>query len=175
MKNRRVKITIAASLMVILLACNIGPLSIDLGAGGGDESPAGESGAAAGIEAGINSPAQGATLSAGPVEIAYYATGVDGVATVELSVNGEVLSMVSNPDTTEQVVALKHTWEPEISGSHTIRVRAMDAKGNWSNYAAATVMVESSQPVQQDNQPVQQDNQPQRQSKFQLPLQHQRR
>lgn len=157
MKKRMLKITIAASLMVVMLACNIGPLSIDLGGGGGSDSPAGEAGTAAGIETGINAPAQGAALSAGPVEIAYYATSVDGVATVELSVNGEILSMVSNPDTSEQVVALKYTWEPEVSGSHTIRVRAMDAKGSWSDYAAVTVNVAAPPQTQPDSQAEQPD------------------
>ena len=159
MHKRILIITIAAFLLAIVLACNIGPLSIDLGLGGDSDSPSGDAGNAGGIEAGINGPVQGAVISAKPIEIAYYATSVDGVATVELSVDGEILNIHSNPDTSQQVVALKYSWDPSVSGSHTIRVRAQDAKGNWSNYAASTVTVELAQSGQQDDQAGQQDNQ----------------
>ena len=155
MKKRLWIIGIAAGLLVVLLACSIGPLTIDLGGGGNGDSGSGDAASASGIEAGINAPAPGAVLPEGPAEIAYYATSVDGVATLELSVNGEVLSTVSNPDDSQQVTALKYTWEPAVSGSHTIRVRAMDSKGNWSNYAAVTVTVESSQAAPTDSQPSQ--------------------
>ncbi len=154
MKKRLAIVLIAGMLLFVLLACSIGPLTIDLGLGGDEDTSSNGASAGGGIEAGVNSPAPGAVIPAGPSEIAYYATSVDGVATIELSVDGEVLSTVSNPDTSQQVVALKYTWEPTVSGSHTIRVRAMDAKGNWSNYAAVSVTVESSQTGQQDSQPV---------------------
>lgn len=143
MKKRINIIAAAALLLSILLACSIGPLTIDLGGGSGDEGNGDEAPAGDGAEAGISAPAAGATLPAGTVEIAYYATSVDGVASVELSVDGEILSITGSPDTSEQVVALKYAWDPATSGSHTIRVRAMDAKGNWGDYAAVTVNVEA--------------------------------
>jgi hypothetical protein len=158
MKKNILLITIILLLLTILLACSIGPLTIDLGLGGdSDISADGESGdgSVGGVEVGITSPAQGAIFPMGPVEIAYYATSVDGIASVELSVNGEVLSTNTNPDPSQQVVALKYSWDPAASGSHTIRVRALDANGNWSNYAVSTVTVESSSPAQQDDQPTQ--------------------
>ena len=160
MKERIFRYITVSFLLFVVLACNIGPLSIDLGMGGGDDSPADAPGAASSIEAGINAPMQGASLSSGPTEIAYYATSVDGVASVELSVNGEVLSMTSSPDTSEQVVALNYNWTPAVSGSHTIRVRAMDAKGNWSEYAMVSVNVSAPPQAQPDSQTQGQANPP---------------
>lgn len=155
MKRRFSILLIATILLLTLLACNIGPLSIDLG-GTAESEDAGDGVASESeIEAGINAPAPNAVLPVGPAEIAYYATSIDGVAAIELSVNGEVLSTVASPDTSQQVVALKYSWTPTISGSHTIRVRAMDAKGNWSDFAAVTVNVESSQQAQPNNPPAQ--------------------
>lgn len=155
MKKKLFLIAITALLLSILLACSIGPLTIDFGLGGdSDTSSDGDNveGSVGGIEAGINSPAQGAVLPMAPFEIAYYATSVDGIASVELSVNGEVLSTITNPDTSQQVVALKYSWDPAAPGSHTIRVRAQDAKGNWSDYEVSMITVEASQPAQ-PNQP----------------------
>jgi len=159
MKKRLLISSAAFTLLLFMLACNLGPLTIDFGGGGDGDSSSGDS-ADGGIEAGINAPANGATLSAGPTEIAYYATSVDGVASLELSVNGEVLSTVTNPDTSQQVTALKYSWEPTTAGSHTIRVRALDAKGNWSEYAIVTVNVSPPPQAQPESQPQDQADAP---------------
>ncbi len=145
MNKNILQIAITVLLLSVLLACSIGPLTIDLGGGGDNAGADNGENADASIEAGINAPAQGANLPAGPTEIAYYATSLNGVASIELSVDGEVLSTVASPDTSEQVVALKYTWDPAVPGSHTIRVRALDSKGAWSEYAVVTVNIESSQ------------------------------
>ena len=155
MKRRFSILLIATILLLVLLACDIGPLSIDLGGTQESEDAEREVSPESEITAGINAPAANTVLSAGPTEIAYYATSIDGVAAIELSVNGEILSTVASPDTSQQVVALKYSWTPAISGSHTIRVRAMDANGKWSDYAAVTVNVESSQQAQPNNPPAQ--------------------
>jgi hypothetical protein len=114
-------------------------MSIDLGFGGDGDS--GQAKGAA-IEAGIDSPSNGATLQMEPVEIAYHATSTEGVSSIELSINGEVVSPYTSPDTSQKVVALNYTWEPKVSGSHTIRMRAQNSEGTWSDFSAATVNVE---------------------------------
>lgn len=130
---------IILTLLLVIVACDIGPMSIDFGIGGDGDSSQTQGGA---IEAGIDSPANGATLKMEPIEIAYHATSTEGVASVELSINGEVVSPYTSPDTSQKVVALNYTWEPKVSGSHTIRVRAQNSKGVWSDFSAATVNVE---------------------------------
>lgn len=155
MKRRFSILVIATILLLTVLACDIGPLSIDLGGTQESEDVEREAAPESEIKAGINAPAANTVLPDGPTEIAYYATSVDGVAMVELSVNGEILSAVPSPDPSQQVVALKYSWTPVVSGSHTIRVRAMDSQGNWSDFAAVTVNVEAAQQAQANNPPAQ--------------------
>lgn len=145
MEKKRIYFFSILLLMVVVLACSIGPVTIDLG-GGGDDN--GGSSSAGSIETGINAPAAGATLQMSPSEIAYHATSTDGIAMIELSVNGEVKSSIVSPDPSQQVVALKYTWQPVVSGSHTIRVRAQSSKGAWSEYSTVTVNVEGAQQAQ---------------------------
>ena len=135
MKRIRVVATVLMLLLVII-ACDIGNLSVDLGGGGESSQPQGQA-----VEAGVDSPSNGATLPMGPVEIAYHATSPEGVSAIELSVNGEVVSSFASPDSDQNVIALKHTWQPSVSGSHTIRVRAQNSAGAWSDFSAVTVNI----------------------------------
>ncbi len=139
MKRIKVVITVLMLLLVII-ACDIGNLSVDLGGGGESRQPQGQA-----VEAGVDSPSNGATLPMGPVEIAYHATSTEGVSAVELSINGEVVSSFASPDSDQNVIALKHIWQPSVSGSHTIRVRAQNSVGAWSDFSAVTVNIEDGQ------------------------------
>lgn len=139
MKRVRTGVTILILLLVII-ACDIGNVSIDLGGGGESSQPQERA-----VEAGIDSPSNGATLPMDPIEISYHATSTEGVATIELSVNGEVVSSIDSPDSDQNVIALKYTWQPSVSGSHTIRVRAQNSAGAWSDFSAATVNIENGQ------------------------------
>ncbi|MCD6356045.1 MAG: hypothetical protein J7L66_02070 [Anaerolineaceae bacterium] len=131
-------------LLLFVLACDIGNLSIDFGKGNSGESQGGS------IEASIDSPSNGATLPMGPVEIAYHATSPDGVSAIELSINGEIVNSFINPESGQLAVAQNYTWQPNVSGSHTIRVRAQSASGAWSDYSATTISIKAEQ-QQQDN------------------------
>lgn len=147
MKRAKIIVTVVILLLVII-ACDIGDLSIDLGGGGDSSQPQGGP-----VEAGIDSPGNGATLPMGPIEIAYHATSTEGVSSIELSINGEVVSSVPSPDSNQKVVALKYTWQPSVSGSHTIRVRALNSTGAWSDFSAATVNIEGGQQPPQQQEP----------------------
>ena len=137
-------VVIGLILLLVIIACDIGPISIDLGGEGEGSQPK-----AASVEAGIDSPGNGTSLPMGPVEIAYHATSTEGVSFVELSVNGEVVSSIASSDLTQKVVALKYTWQPNVSGSHIIRVRAQNSAGAWSDFSTATINIEGEQQVQQ--------------------------
>lgn len=136
MKKEKYFIGLLLTLLVIM-ACDIGNLSIDLGSGDSSSQSAGGL-----VEAAIDSPSNGTALAMNPIEIAYHATCGDGVAAIELSINGEVVSTVASPDSTQKVVALKYTWQPISGGSHTIRVRAQNNLGEWSGYSASTINIE---------------------------------
>jgi len=139
MKRIKVLVTVLILLLVII-ACDIGNLSIDLG--GGEKNSQSQERA---VEAGIDSPSNGETLPMDPIEISYHATSTEGVSTLELSINGEVVSSIASPDSNQNVIALKYTWQPSVSGSHTIRVRAQNSAGAWSDFSTATVNIENGQ------------------------------
>ena len=105
------------------------------------------------LKAVIDSPASGATFAMGAVDIAYHASAQDGVAAVELSVNGQVVSNLVTPDSKQPLVALKYTWQPTVSGTHVLRVRAQSSKGDWSPLAEAMVTIQGE--IQQTQKPQQ--------------------
>lgn len=143
-------------LVLTIVACEFAGISLDLGGGSSKAAP---------IEAGIDAPSNGATLQLGPVEVAYHASSTDGIATVELSINGEVVSSVASPSSDQKVVALKYTWNPSSAGSYTIRVRAQSSGGGWSDYYGSMVTIQGS--PQQPQQPA--DQQPQQQAPTDTP------
>jgi len=153
MKRRIIAIVLLA-LMLTVVACEIGNFSIDFG--GDDDSGSGGGGS---LEAGIDAPSNGATLPMKPVEIAYHATSTDGISAIELSINGEVVSSFASPDSSQKVIALKHTWQPSVSGSHTIRVRAQSTTGLWSDYSSASVTI-AGEEKQQQHQPTKEEPEP---------------
>ena len=130
-------------LLVLLTACDFANFSIDLWGSGEEEAhDEVDLGGMPPIEVGIDSPTTGSMLPMGSVNIAYHATSEDGVTGVELSVDGEVLNAYASPDSDQPIVALRYTWQPTVAGSHTIRVRAQNHDGAWSDFATATVTIE---------------------------------
>ncbi len=142
---KKVLILISTFVLILtLMACEFAGISLDLGGSGSS----GGSGAAP-VEAGIDSPANNSMLQMSPVEIAYHASSTDGIAAVELSIDGTVVSSINSPASNQKVVALKYTWNPTEPGSHTIRVRAQSSGGGWSDYYGVMVTVQGSQQPEQ--------------------------
>jgi len=127
---------------MVLLSCEFAGISVDFGSGGQEVEEQ-----AAPVEAGIDAPANNSSLEMASVDISYHASSQEGVAAVELSINGEVVSSIATPGSDQKVVALRYTWQPTVSGSHTIRVRAQSASGVWSDYAVANVNIAGDQKV----------------------------
>jgi uncharacterized protein YceK len=106
------------------------------------------------LKAIIDSPISGSNLAMGAVDIVYHASAQDGVAAVELSVDGQVVSNLATPDSKQPLVSLKYTWQPTVSGTHILRVRTQSSKGEWSGYAETMVTLQGeSQQTQQPQQP----------------------
>lgn len=148
---KKVLILVSASVLILtLLACEFAGITLDLGGGGGSGGSK-----AAPVEAGVDSPGNNATLLMAPVDIAYHASSTDGIAAVELSIDGAVVSSIASPDSDQKVVALKYTWNPTTAGSHTIRVRAQSSGGSWSDFYGVMVTVQEGEQSQQ--QPTAQD------------------
>lgn len=148
-------IFVSLLLAIVLVACDIAGLSIDLGMGGGGSAspePQAQQPVQGPVEAGIDSPANGSVLQMAPVEIAYHASSADGVATVELAIDGAVVSAIESPDASQKVVALKYTWNPASAGNHNFSARAKSKTGSWSNFSIVNVTVQGSQAQQQQQQ-----------------------
>ena len=135
---KRYQIGITVLLALLLASCGSGGITIDLGGDSSSDKPE-----VAPVEAGVDAPANGTTLPMAPVNIAYHASSTDGISAVELTINGEVVNSFATPGSDQQVVALQYNWQPSVSGSHTIRVRAQSTSGAWSDYAAATVTIQA--------------------------------
>jgi hypothetical protein len=144
---KKVVYIVIITLLLIVTACDIGPVSIDLGLGGDASKSTGGQ-----IDVAIDSPISGSTLPLRSVDIAYHATSTDGLSAVELSINGGVVNTFANPETNQKVITLSYSWQPTAGGSHIIRVRALNSLGVWSDYSTSTVNIEaSSQPAQKEN------------------------
>ena len=142
---KKVLILITTAILVLtLIACEFAGITLDLG-GGGDSGGA----KAAPVEAGIDSPGNNATLPMAAVDIAYHASSTDGIAAVELSIDGAVVSSITTPSSDQKVVALKYTWNPTTAGSHTIRVRAQSSGGSWSDFYGVMVTIQEGEQAQQ--------------------------
>jgi len=131
--------------------CGGGGVTIDLG--GNTAVP---SQPAYPLQAVIDAPVNGSNLALGPINIQYHATAQEGVAEVELSVNGEVVSRQTTPDSKQPLVTVKYTWQPSLGGTHVLRVRALSSKGVWSSYAESTINIQAPtqpQPTQPAEQP----------------------
>lgn len=136
---RKIKVLfILAMAMLLLISCEFAGVTIDFGNGSSSQP------AAAPVEAGVDSPANGSALQMGSVDIAYHASSTDGISAVELSIDGKVVSSVATPGSDQKVVALKYTWQPMTSGSHSISVRAQSATGAWSDYETSSVNIAGS-------------------------------
>lgn len=138
---------IFAILLIVLQACTITIGNPDNGS----------SKSSVAMAAAIDSPVQGGQYSMQAIDIRYKATAPEGVAAVELNIDGYVVNLYNAPDTSQSVVALQYSWTPATAGSHIIRVRTKDAQGSWSNYADAMITVAESQTAQE--QPAQQQAQ----------------
>ena len=89
----------------------------------------------------LDAPLDGMFIPLAPYEVIFHIADEGGVAQGELSVNGQVLSSLQNPDGTETPATLRAMWTPPGPGVYTIQVRAQGTSGNWSGYASARVTV----------------------------------
>ncbi len=107
-------------------------------------TPTGQPVAAAqgGPVAWIDAPLDRSDLPLAPYEVVFHCSVPSGVAWVEFSVDGAILVSNAPPDTTQSLVTTRYVWTPLAPGNYTLRARARDAAGVWSEYATSVVTVE---------------------------------
>jgi hypothetical protein len=76
-------------------------------------------------------------------EVISHSTDPLHIVQVELSVNGQVVQTLPNPDPSQSLVLTKQQWLPPGPGNYTLRVRAQNSAGVWGEYAQAIVTVGS--------------------------------
>jgi hypothetical protein len=92
-------------------------------------------------QAWIDAPMNESTHPLAPLEIVLHAADPDGVALVELSVNGEVLSRKPPEDTRAPLVTHRVAWDPPSPGEYLLAARAQNASGDWSGQASSRVTI----------------------------------
>ena len=118
-----------AALGLLLSGCNL---------------PQGQAGAA---QAWIDAPLDGMILPLAPYTIVFHASAPLGVTQMEVSLNGQVLADLPNPDPAQGLVSLSQPWQPAQPGSYVIAVRAQDQAGNWTTPDSVTVVVQPATPT----------------------------
>jgi hypothetical protein len=73
------------------------------------------------------------------MEIVLHAADPGGVAAVELSVNGEVLSRRPPDDASTPLVNQHVDWDPQAPGEYVLTARAQNHAGAWSPVAVSNV------------------------------------
>ena len=89
----------------------------------------------------VLSPASGTQVKAGETVVIHSsATDVQGVARIELWVDGSLVRSDVNPQR-QSVFSVTQEWTAAVLGSHSVTVRAYNAAGRASDQATVTVHV----------------------------------
>jgi hypothetical protein len=107
---------------------------------GGGAAPA-----AAAPRSWIDDPLDGSHAAPGAVAVLAHAADPDGVALVELTVNGTVVA-THDVAPAAPFASAGLTWTATAPGVAILRVRARDAKGDWGAPAHATIKIDGSVP-----------------------------
>jgi hypothetical protein len=75
------------------------------------------------------------------VQLVSHHSDTSGIAEIELTVNDEILVPVPGPPETEKLITDTREWTPPGPGEYTLRVRAKNNNGQWSNYAETYIIV----------------------------------
>jgi len=94
---------------------------------------------ASGPQAWIDSPQHNSTHALAPMDIVLHAADPGGVAAVELSVDGEVLSRRPPDDSSAPLVTHHVEWDPQAPGEYVLTARAQNHAGAWSTVATSNV------------------------------------
>jgi len=89
----------------------------------------------------IDVPFDGAELEAGTIPVQSHAASREGIARVELWVNGALYRSDENPTPDEPVIYVVQPWVPTAPGNYTLEVRAYATDDTASDPASVTVRV----------------------------------
>jgi hypothetical protein len=95
----------------------------------------------------IEYPLEGQTLPLGPLPFVVYATDTQGVAQVELLVNGNPVPAAqaedASADGSRRLVYLEQEWTPDREGEHIAEARGRNAAGSYGEPASVRFCIGS--------------------------------
>lgn len=106
----------------------------------------------ASMTAWIDAPLHESTIPLSPYEIVAHGSDPEQINKLEISVDGEVMEVITNPDPEELLFSVQLTWTPPAPGTYTIQARGQNSNGDWSSPARARVHVDDEfqlQPVRE--------------------------
>jgi hypothetical protein len=92
-----------------------------------------------GPQAWIDAPLHESTHPVAPMEVVVHGADPGGVAMIELSVNGEVLSRKPPPDTAAALITSKVLWDPLAAGQYVLVARSQNHAGVWGAQTSSVV------------------------------------
>ena len=98
-------------------------------------------------QAWIDAPLDGMRLPLAPYTLVCHASDPLGVRQMEVSINGQVLAMLANPDPSQGLVHMTQEWDPQQAGRYVIRVRAQNTAEAWTDPDSVTVEIEAITPT----------------------------
>jgi hypothetical protein len=93
----------------------------------------------AGPQAWIDAPQHDSQHLVAPMEIVLHAADPGGVAMIELSVNGEILSRRAPEDTAAPLVTFRVLWDPSEAGLYHLSAQAQSHGGAWGALTSSDV------------------------------------
>jgi hypothetical protein len=93
-------------------------------------------------QAWIDAPLDGMTLPLQPYTLTLHSSDPKGISRMEVSINGDVLATLLNPNPAQLLVYLTQSWQPTAPGRYVISARAQNIAGTWSAEDAVTVEIE---------------------------------
>jgi hypothetical protein len=87
------------------------------------------------------------------MEIVLHGADPGGVAMIELSVNGEVLSRRPPDDTSAALTTIKIQWDPRAAGEYLLVARAQNHAGAWSAQASSRITLAAPETIAESEPP----------------------
>jgi hypothetical protein len=93
------------------------------------------------LQSWIDAPLESMKLPLAPYDVVFHLTDDAGVSAGEVSINGDVVATLLNPEPANLLVTFIYPWSPQASGDYIIRIRAQGTDGSWGDYAEVKVTV----------------------------------
>ncbi|MEJ2412442.1 MAG: Ig-like domain-containing protein [Anaerolineales bacterium] len=100
------------------------------------------------LSAWIDAPLDGSTIPLAAYQIVAHSSDPSQITKIEISVDGEILDLIENPNPADLLLPAQVDWTPPSPGTYTIQARGQNGGGTWSSYAQSRVTVE------EENQPL---------------------